>query len=163
MSLKGLCTCEFKYITSGTYWLVSLYWIHQPSIHWSYTRSSHVIITSKCSLQLWNLSGRGFSLRFLSSMCNMPFCVYLSAVLWWRKYQYFHHKGPIKWFCPNSNKQRVEMVKILHLLEPIKQNNAWYPVIEWTDLLLLDYGHESSNSHMYMIYIDIIWSCHSLI
>ena len=114
MSLRVLCTC--RYITPGTYWLVSLYKIHQPSIHWSYTRSSHVIITSKCSLQLWNLSGRGFNLRFLSSMCNIPFCVYLSAVLWWRKYQYFHHMGAIKWSSPNPNKKQFEMVKILDRL-----------------------------------------------
>lgn len=49
----------------------------------SYIRSSAVNITSNCFVESWNRSGLGLILLLRSSICRIPFWVYL-VVLWLR-------------------------------------------------------------------------------
>lgn len=50
-----------------------------PSRTWSYTLSSQVMTRSNLSLQFWKRSGLDLIRLLRSSMCRMPFCVYLKG------------------------------------------------------------------------------------
>ena len=115
--------------------------LNLPSIIWSYTLSSHETTTSNMSLLDWNRSGVGLILRFLSNMCSIPFCLYLTVRVkkkieikidglfvlpmhsdWWIKVWH------ILWNIDKSNVQAInqimhQLLNEIHKQQPITHGN----------------------------------------